>query len=103
MFDVTDHRLTVPVNHGEPDGRTIEVFAREVSAPDGRDRPLLVYLQGGPGQESPRPSVRPANPPWLARAVDDYRVLLLDQRGTGASNDMLSKASADRTSVFVSK
>lgn len=97
MFDVTDHRLAVPVNHGEPDDRTIEVFAREVSAPGGRDRPLLVYLQGGPGQESPRPSVRPANPPWLARALDDYRVLLLDQRGTGLSTPFGGAADRERS------
>ena len=35
------------------------MFAREVAAPDGRDRPFLVFLQGGPGQEAPRPTGRP--------------------------------------------
>src|SRR5690606_8048430 len=52
---------------------------------DGRDRPFLLFLQGGPGQESPRPTVKPANPSWLNRALRDYRVVLLDQRGTGRS------------------
>ena len=44
-----DHTLTVPLDHDRPDGTTIEVFAREVAAPDGRDRPYLLFLQGGPG------------------------------------------------------
>ena len=85
MFSVLDHRLSVPLNYSEPEGTSIEVFAREVIPAGGSDLPLLVYLQGGPGQESPRPMQRPAQPAWLARALQDYRVLFLDQRGTGLS------------------
>lgn len=84
-LELTDHLLDVPWDHDDPDGRTIEVFARVVAADDGRDRPYLVFLQGGPGQESPRPSVTPSGPAWLNRALRDYRVVLLDQRGTGRS------------------
>ena len=60
------------------------MFAREVVAADKADAalPWLLYLQGGPGFGSPRPIGRDS---WLNRALDDYRVLLLDQRGTGAS------------------
>ena len=82
---LTDHTLELPLDHDRPDGERIEVFAREVAAPDGRDRPFLVFLQGGPGQEAPRPLGRPGSPAWLARALRDYRVLMLDQRGTGRS------------------
>ncbi|MCW2849913.1 MAG: aminopeptidase [Marmoricola sp.] len=82
---LTDHVLDLPLDHDHPDGETVEVFAREVAAPDGRDRPFLVFLQGGPGQEAPRPSSVPAAPAWLERALRDYRVLMLDQRGTGLS------------------
>jgi pimeloyl-ACP methyl ester carboxylesterase len=76
----------VPLDHQRPDGEQIDVFAREV-VPGGRpggDRglPWLVYLQGGPGFGSPRPFGRES---WLSRALDDYRVLLLDQRGAGRS------------------
>ncbi|THG32819.1 alpha/beta fold hydrolase [Naasia lichenicola] len=79
-----EHRIQVPLDYGKPDGPTIEVFAREVAAPDGTDRPFLLFLQGGPGFESPRtPSA--AEPGWIARALKDYRVVLLDQRGTGLS------------------
>ncbi|MCU1479865.1 MAG: alpha/beta hydrolase fold protein [Subtercola sp.] len=84
-FELTEHRLTVPLVHGSEDGRTIEIFARVVTAPDGRDRPFLLFLQGGPGHESPRPIALPGTPSWLQRALQDYRVVLLDQRGTGLS------------------
>lgn len=82
---LTDHVLEVPLDHDDPGGETIEVYAREVAAHDGLDRPFLVFLQGGPGQEAPRPVSRPAAPAWLDRALRDYRVLMLDQRGTGRS------------------
>ena len=47
----------------------------------GRDRPFLVFLQGGPGMEAPRPTVQPWAPGWLERALRDFRVLLLDHAG----------------------
>ncbi|MBB4683103.1 alpha/beta fold hydrolase [Amycolatopsis jiangsuensis] len=80
---LTEHEFSVPLDHSRPGDREITVFAREVAAPDGLDRPFLVYLQGGPGQEAPRPSA--SAPGWLPRALREYRVLMLDQRGTGRS------------------
>ena len=82
---LTDHELEVPLDHGSPDGERISVFAREVADPEGRDRPFLVFLQGGPGNEAPRPTRLPTSPAWLDRALQDYRVLMVDQRGTGRS------------------
>jgi pimeloyl-ACP methyl ester carboxylesterase len=82
---LTEHEIAVPLDHARPDGETIKVFAREVADPDGRDRPLLVYLQGGPGSEAPRPTRLPSSPGWLDRALTEFRVLMLDQRGTGRS------------------
>lgn len=82
---LTEHELEVPLDHRQPDGERIVVFAREVADPDGTDRPFLVYLQGGPGHEAPRPTRHPSSPGWLDRALRDYRVLMLDQRGTGRS------------------
>lgn len=81
---LTEHELRVPLDHANPDGREITLFAREVADPDGLDRPFLVFLQGGPGFEAPRPLGR-SSPGWLERALRDFRVLLLDQRGTGRS------------------
>ena len=79
------------------DGEKITVFAREVADPAGADRPFLVYLQGGPGIEAPRPSRYPTSPGWLDRALEEYRVLMLDQRGTGRSSPVGAAALADRT------
>ncbi|MFF4771978.1 alpha/beta fold hydrolase [Microtetraspora fusca] len=78
----TEHTITVPLDHDRPDGASIEVFAREVVAADRRaeDLPWLLYLEGGPGHSAPRGPVG-----WLDRALREYRVLLLDQRGTGRS------------------
>ena len=82
---VTDHEFRIPLDHARPDGERITVFAREVSDPYGADLPFLVFLQGGPGSEAPRPIGVPMNPSWLGRALREFRVLLLDQRGTGRS------------------
>jgi pimeloyl-ACP methyl ester carboxylesterase len=82
---LVEHELEVPLDHAAPDGERIAVFAREVADADGRDRPLLVFLQGGPGNEAPRPIPSPRSPGWLDRALRDFRVVMLDQRGTGRS------------------
>ncbi|MEV8592621.1 alpha/beta fold hydrolase [Streptomyces sp. NPDC052012] len=81
---LTDRRFTVPLDHDDPSGETIELYAREVVAADkaGQDLPWLLYLQGGPGFGANRFVGKQA---WLGRALKEYRVLLLDQRGTGHS------------------
>jgi pimeloyl-ACP methyl ester carboxylesterase len=82
---VTDHEVPVPLDHAKPAGERITLYAREVADPEGRDRPFLLFLQGGPGGEAPRPTRHPTTPGWLDRALQDFRVLMLDQRGTGRS------------------
>ncbi|MEA2287977.1 MAG: hypothetical protein QOJ21_4020 [Solirubrobacteraceae bacterium] len=82
---LVEHEFSMPLDHARPDGERITVFAREVADPDGRDRPFLLFLQGGPGHEASRPTGRPSSPGWLGRALRDFRVLMLDQRGTGRS------------------
>ena len=95
-FVLTDHVVTVPLDHATPDdGRTIEVFAREVVAP-GRERddlPWLLFLQGGPGGKSPRPGDGESDG-WLRQATRTHRVLLLDQRSTGRSTPLTGRAVA---------
>ena len=83
---LTEHEFSVPLDHQRPDGERITVFGREVADSDGRDRPMLVFLQGGPGSEAPRPTRYPSTPGWLDRALHEFRVLMLDQRGTGRSS-----------------
>ena len=82
---VIEHELSVPLDHARPEGEQITIFAREVADLDGLDRPFLLFLQGGPGHEAARPTRHPSSPGWLDRALQDFRVLLLDQRGTGRS------------------
>lgn len=83
---VTEHTLAVPLDHAVADGEQIHVFARAVVTVDRAtdDLPWLVFLQGGPGFEGPRPESVDSIA-WLPRALADHRVLLLDQRGMGRS------------------
>ncbi|MEW1657209.1 alpha/beta fold hydrolase [Streptomyces sp. NPDC093707] len=93
-YATVDHVFTVPLDHAVPGGDTLQVFAREVADPAraGEDLPWLLYLQGGPGGKSPRPSG--TSPGWLAHALKTHRVLLLDQRGTGRSTPLTARAAA---------
>src|SRR6185295_17812343 len=90
---LTERAHTVPLVHGVPARGSISVFTREVAAPDGTDRPYLVFLQGGPGFEASRPTSPPSG--WMKRALQQYRVLLLDQRGTGRSTPVGARIPGD--------
>jgi pimeloyl-ACP methyl ester carboxylesterase len=88
-----DHVVEVPLDHARPDGPTLAVYAREVRSVErpADDLPWLLFLQGGPGGASPRPITRTG---WIAEAVKDYRVLLMDQRGTGRSTPVTDRTPA---------
>ena len=105
-FELTEHFFTVPLDHfadacDSAETKVIEVFAREVVAAskvsdpsfDRSALPALLFLQGGPGFEAARPTEAGG---WLAEAAKQFRVFLLDQRGTGRStrvtNEMLERA-----------
>lgn len=81
---VREFTVPVPLDWSDETAGTIEVFVRELSDPERRhdDLPLLTYLQGGPGGANPRPLGVDG---WLAEALPDYRVIMVDQRGTGRS------------------
>src|SRR5829696_6753210 len=85
-FVFVEHEFEAPLNHEERRGEMITVFAREVVkvGRENDDLPWLVFFQGGPGSESPR-LLKLVAETWWARALEDYRLLLLDQRGTGRS------------------
>ncbi len=92
---LADHWVTAPLDHASPDGPTIEVYAREVVGaehPRPHELPWIVFLQGGPGGASPRPVRREG---WIDAAVERYRVLLLDQRGTGRSTPLTPQRVAE--------
>lgn len=87
---LSDHEFELPLDHHKPDGAKITVFAREVVDPRKIDQelPWMLFLQGGPGYHAPRPEDCSG---WLKRALQEYRVLLLDQRGTGRSSIVLAQ------------
>ncbi|WP_153505131.1 alpha/beta fold hydrolase [Cumulibacter manganitolerans] len=100
-----DHSVVAPLRHDEPGGETIEVYAREVVGAEHDDPaglPWLLFLQGGPGGAAPRPTARGG---WLDAALQRYRVLLLDQRGTGRSTpvgpSLVRRRGADGAADYV--
>jgi len=101
----TPHYFQVPLNYADCSQGTIEVFARELSlVADGEStKPWLVYFQGGPGFPSPRQN---GHNGWVKRALQEYRVLLLDQRGTGNSSvithQTLAPLSAQQQAEYLS-
>jgi pimeloyl-ACP methyl ester carboxylesterase len=88
-----DHTLAVPLDHADVAGGSLDLYAREVRAVERADDdlPYLLFLQGGPGGRSPRPLARDG---WLAEALKSYRVLLMDQRGTGRSTPVTTATPA---------
>jgi proline iminopeptidase len=90
----TEHYFTVPLDHFNPPAgkdaavETITVFAREYVSADHSEAaaealPWLLYLQGGPGGRGNRLMSLGG---WNKAAAKDFRILMLDQRGTGLSS-----------------
>lgn len=88
--------INVPLNYEQITDGSLILFAREVvhKSNVNKQLPWLVYLQGGPGFAAPRPE---SNSGWLKTALKHYRVLLLDQRGTGASSAISYQTLASKT------
>lgn len=88
---VREHIFSFPLDWQEVDHPTaikIDVFVRELaSSTSVTSDPALLFLQGGPGFPSPRPTTPITG--WMKVALEKgHRVLLMDQRGTGASTAM---------------
>ncbi|KAL2892118.1 Proline iminopeptidase [Bienertia sinuspersici] len=76
-----DHFFKVPLDYSLRSNSfcpKITVFAREVVSAGKEDQslPYLLYLQGGPGFESPRPTDSNG---WIGKACEDYRVVFVEQ------------------------
>lgn len=82
---VMGHTLQVPLDYASADDGTIAVFARELVtvSNEKRELPYLAWFQGGPGNRADRPVTVSG---WLKKALENYRVILIDQRGTGLSS-----------------
>lgn len=80
-YQIKPIQLSVPVNYSQPHGEQITLFAREIYR--NSQAPICVFLQGGPGFEAPRD---PDSIAWLDFMLQHFRVVLVDQRGTGRSS-----------------
>nr|KAJ0209407.1 hypothetical protein LSAT_V11C400170600 [Lactuca sativa] len=80
-----DHHFTVPLDYSLSQSPKISVFAREAVSVGKEDQalPYLLYLQGGPGFESPRPTESSG---WLNKACEEHR------RGTGLSTPLTTSS-----------
>ena len=87
---VINHMVEVPWDHfASGEQQVLSVFAREIVADGNEDGPCVLFLQGGPGFPAPRPVGASG---WVGELLKHYRVVLLDQRGTGRSNAQLLDA-----------
>nr|WP_218624355.1 MULTISPECIES: alpha/beta fold hydrolase [unclassified Nesterenkonia] len=90
---ITDHWLQVPLDHRAPEGEQIRIYAREFIAAEAvrqgaehvESLPWLLFLQGGPGGKGSRPAKLGG---WMSEAGAKFRILMLDQRGTGLSTPL---------------
>lgn len=87
------HEFTVPLDYSQPNGEQLTIFVRELVTPNKEHAhlPYLIFFQGGPGSGAPRPD---GSRGWWKRALQEYRVLLLDQRGTGRSTPVTAQTLA---------
>ncbi|EFN50920.1 hypothetical protein CHLNCDRAFT_141711 [Chlorella variabilis] len=77
--------MRVPLDHSGRVPGTIDVFFRELvhrNRKDDKGLGYLLFLQGGPGFEAARPTEASG---WIKQASVYFRIILLDQRGTGRS------------------
>lgn len=81
-YIVSEHTRQVPLDHDEPNGPKIEIFAREVCSPGNQQADAFVFLQGGPGFAAPRDL---NGYDWITELLKSHRVIFVDQRGTGRS------------------
>lgn len=79
-------RLAVPLRRAKPDAGNVElVFVRLRAGDAAKTTAPIVYLEGGPGASGAAAARSPYALPSLARLAEVADVILLDQRGTGAS------------------
>lgn len=87
----------VPENRADANGRKLDLKLALIASMQAADDDFIVYLAGGPGQSAVDTW------PQLADALGPARrhrhVLLLDQRGTGASNPLKCKSTEDEDAL----
>ncbi len=88
---MTERLFKVPLDHSDPPRGTLRIFARSAerfespvkTEKDSKQKPWFLFLQGGPGFGCRQPQ----DVPWCNTIIDKgYKILFLDQRGTGLSS-----------------
>lgn len=83
-----------------PDPSFASIFYRAVGDPKKQH---LIYLEGGPGAESPRPIVSES----LLELTENFRLIFVDARGTGRNNplslDQLAELETAAQANYLSK
>lgn len=82
----SDNQFLPPWVDAEIQKTNIQIYAREIALDDDENRPYLIFFQGGPGCKGSRPADWSA--PWFGAALEKYRIIMLDQRGTGRSTPL---------------
>lgn len=82
--------VSVPLDYSKPSDRQIEIFYRLIPSKGQADNPVLVFMNGGPGV--PSSSYRSlaydydgSDEDALSELSKYFRILAVDQRGTGNS------------------
>lgn len=79
--DITCYSVSVPADHSQPAGDTMEIFVVVLDNSGGEEIGPVAYLVGGPGFAAH------VEVNWMRRLPFD--VVLVDQRGTGLSEPFL--------------
>jgi pimeloyl-ACP methyl ester carboxylesterase len=87
----------VPENRVDQDGRKLDLKFALIPSTQAADDDFIVYLAGGPGQSAI--DTWPQMADSLGPARKHRHVLLLDQRGTGASNALECSGQEDEDSL----
>jgi pimeloyl-ACP methyl ester carboxylesterase len=78
VADATCYRLKVPLDRSNPAGNSVNL---RVAVSGKRDAPVFMMLSGGPGEAGV--FLLKSGRRFLGEAVDQVRLVSLDQRGTG--------------------
>ncbi|KAJ7544686.1 hypothetical protein O6H91_09G089400 [Diphasiastrum complanatum] len=97
-FRSVTNYFNVPLDYSLPSSPLISPICPGVVSAGKEEKrlPYLLFLQGGPGFECHRPLESNG---WLKRACEDYRVILMDQRGTGLSTPLTAQSMAQLESA----
>lgn len=103
--NLKEHTLIVPWDPQNASAGSFELYAREIYADGNENKPAIVYLQGGPGFPAPRPFGGAGKVAGseiggvVGKALEEFRFILLDQRGTGRSHRIDNASPAEDLSV----